>query len=360
MSSTLDAAAVERLRAAVEALLTARDDALHAAVEDALYHARSLPAAVVQAVVDGGASADERVPRAVRAFSALAPAGAVFRAHAVDALPGMARAAVGGRPRRDLPHLARLVEEWSHDYGDERPVARVAAHLRAQCATLAELVDARRRAREARSREVAALSVAAGEFVRRVEALLDEVRAVFCVLGPDGVRDLARGGSDGVRDALRDIWARLLAAEEDGETLCLRTRSRPAAAASIRAALGRVESERSYCRDLSLCVPDRRRHTSRPQAGDDGDDSDSCGEWDDAVQVGGDGSESDDDEDDLAAAAGRLPEPSSLPPLAAAPDLTSAAAAGSSKRPKALRGPTARDRLKSRLGKRRKRAPITL
>jgi hypothetical protein len=257
------------------------------AVNDALYHSRAMPAEAVRAIVAGG----EKVQEICRAFSALAPAGRAFRAHAATVLPDLVRpvaaavksprtAAAGRRARADLLCVATLMDEWNYSHGDEKAVALSVHQMREEHTCLAVELDRLLRIRDEDEREavaeaarivdsqppsIPALENSAHLQTERTKALLDEVKTVFSVLGKKGLNELSTGGSDGVRDALRDIWARLTVVESEGgklltqlrlrlrlETLSNENDRRQSARCgellkAVRAALDCISNERSYC-----------------------------------------------------------------------------------------------------------------
>lgn len=332
----MDLEEITKLRGTVEALQTNNKASFKAAVPEALWFARLNPREVVHATVVG---LSDSVPRVCRTFRALAPAGAPFRSIAASELQSLVaapakvlekgRESTGcARARRDLAVLARLADEWDTVYSsDGYAIRRVVSHLTSQYSTFRKFFEEAKGRRERKEREAndiaSGLSASEREqvpdlsalvsrkkyLVGKMEDMLNEVKMIFSVLGEAGVSQLTSGGSDGVRDALRDVWARLIGVEEElsgthkQSSLRLRLVSlnvgdeaRPTAAreaaeitTELRAALDRVEHERAYCRALRIHVPDLKGIVDATQNSDANDSeaqsSDDAEEWDDAVIV---------------------------------------------------------------------------
>lgn len=436
----MDLEETKRLRCAIEALQTTNKVKFRGAVPEALWYARENPREVVRSTV----VFDDSIPRVCRTFRALGSAGSLFRNLAVNAIPSLlpelakqgentGDSRCRARARRDLALLARVIDEWDAVYAtDGCAISRVASYLTAQYSKFREAFEVARANRErqkctaidkasglsALEREqvpdVAALLVRKRCLVSRAERLLDEVKTIFSLLGEAGVRELARGGSDGMRDALRDVWARLLRAEEEIAALFAHATLRMRLLSlnlgdetdhssikdardtitELRSTLDRVENERVYCRALCLHVPDRRGASAQEDVQiSDGnknhrDSSDDAEEWDDAVVV----KESDGEDEDCAQhdVQTQLPpsnfvSQSAVPPLnrpgkpltsssqavaavtgrATAMEhnaqiLASMAPSSASTKPKRTGNEPSRERLKKMLGKKRSRSSITL
>lgn len=146
----------------------------------------------------------------------------------------------------------------------------------------------------------------AAEAAARVEELVGEIGTCLGVLNAGGLRDLRAGGGDGIRDALRDVWARLAAVERKCQQLLREIEELAQAfidavpklraldvAEELRALLHSIDGKRAEA--ISLCVPVPEREevlyyadadyaddTGSSCSGDSTDDEDA---WEDPVIV---------------------------------------------------------------------------
>lgn len=347
------------------------------------------------------------VQPAASASSARRPAAAARRARADLA----ALAALADRWAADFAGERALRRQLESARGEHAPFDEEVARVRRRREEAEEAaVEEAARALAQRPPEAVALDGAAGEVAARAEALLGQIGTLFEVLGAGAGRRLEEEKADdaGLRDGLRDIWAELVVVENECDVLytqaCQRLRLDAAledggtvgragergrnATAALRAMLERIGNERRYCEAMQVSVPAKRVSVASLSCVPTVDFADSSAgeEWEDPVFCKD--SESEDEElgggedgdvvptlpTGASSSAKATPQLTSAEMLVVMSNKTTGAAhnasalacanagetAGSQKKRASAAGKGSRQRLKAKLGKKRKRASVQL
>lgn len=235
--------------------------------------------------VNGTRLSTSKASVAVRALRVLAQGGPHLRAYVSRVVSAFVRVAaeenqcLAFRKRSDSPlvsELSKLYRELLQIHrvnSEESAVSRALDAIHSQFPSVAESTNGNAGTPlglvafsssgsfvTAETRKVARVHECE-QALTSAESLLKEIRELFGVAGQQGLLEIAHGVADGLRDALRDIWARLVRVEK--QLACLKaaeylntfSTAELEMLQKLQEMLQRIDSERSFCRDVNVSVP---------------------------------------------------------------------------------------------------------